>query len=157
MDIPDLQCIRPSRHQRRRSKRSGGYLGVRRRQSGRYAAEITNPYTKKRHWLGTFDTPEEASLAYDMSSITFSGIDRAQTNFSYMFPPMPSPSPPIPPPPPPPPSPLPPPPPPSLEEKKEYCFEYNFDISDHDDDWINITTILQSFGQLNAFPSSLIL
>ncbi|XP_039118640.1 ethylene-responsive transcription factor LEP-like [Dioscorea cayenensis subsp. rotundata] len=107
MDIPDLQCIRLLCHQRRRSRGSTGYLGVRRRPLGCYATEITNPYTKKRHWLGTFDTSEEASLAYDMSSITFSGIDKAQTNFSYMFRIMPSP-----PPPPPPPSPLPPPPPP---------------------------------------------
>ncbi|KAH7668910.1 AP2/ERF domain-containing protein [Dioscorea alata] len=154
MDTTDLQCIRLPRHQRRRSRGSIGYLGVRRRLSGRYAAEIKNPHTWKRHWLGTFDTLEEAALAYGMSSITFSGIDRAQTNFSYMFPTMSSSSPSLPPPLPPP---LPPSVPPPSEEEKEYYFEYDFEINNHDDDWIIITTILQSFCQSNAFSSSFIL
>ncbi|KAH7665614.1 AP2/ERF domain-containing protein [Dioscorea alata] len=152
MDTTDLQCISLPRHQRRRSRGSTGYLGIRRRLSGRYAAEIKNPHTRNRHWLGTFDTPEEAALAYDMSSITFSGIDRAYTNFSYMFPTMPSSSPSLP-------SPPPPPLPPSISspsEEKEYYFEYDFEINNHDDDWISITTILQSFCQSNAFSSSFI-
>lgn len=34
----------------------------------RPAAEIRNPYTKERHWLGTFGSAEEAALAYDISS-----------------------------------------------------------------------------------------
>ncbi|XP_039123640.1 ethylene-responsive transcription factor LEP-like [Dioscorea cayenensis subsp. rotundata] len=146
-----LQCMILPRHRRRRSRASTEYLGVRRRPWGRYAAEIRNPYTKERHWLGTFDTAEEAALVYDMSSITFSGIGRAQTNFYYPFLTMPSPPPP---PPPPPPSPS--------EEEKEYCSGYNLEIGeDHghlvdgdDDDSMTIATILQSFRQSNAFPSS---
>ncbi|KAH7661355.1 AP2/ERF domain-containing protein [Dioscorea alata] len=154
MDITDLQCIMSPRHQRRRSRTSTGYLGVRRRPWGRYAAEIRNLSTKKRHWLGTFDIAEEAALAYDLASITFRGIEKAQTNFSYMFHTMPS-------------LPSPSPPPPSLPPKKEkeLCAEYNLEISDDhdhlvdgdDDDSIIITTILQSFCQSNAFSSSLIL
>lgn len=61
------------------------YLGVRKRPWGRYAAEIRNPYTKERHWLGTFDTAEEAAVAYDISSIKICGIDNARTNFHYPF------------------------------------------------------------------------
>ncbi|CAN6484659.1 unnamed protein product [Victoria cruziana] len=79
---------------RRRPREPGGYIGVRRRPWGRYAAEIRNPNTKERHWLGTFDTAEEAAVAYDLTSISFSGLGKARTNFAYpMFAPQPAPPP----------------------------------------------------------------
>ncbi|XP_047982290.1 ethylene-responsive transcription factor ERF086 [Salvia hispanica] len=70
------------RRGRKKQAEPGRFLGVRRRPWGRYAAEIRDPTTKERHWLGTFDTAQEAALAYDRAALSIKGT-QARTNFIY--------------------------------------------------------------------------
>ncbi|KAJ3676508.1 hypothetical protein LUZ60_003920 [Juncus effusus] len=76
---PVRKIAAPVRKPESGSKRQ--FRGVRYRPWGRYAAEIRDPSRRKRVWLGTFDTAEEAAAVYDQAAIAIKGSN-AITNFT---------------------------------------------------------------------------
>ncbi|CAI9753636.1 unnamed protein product [Fraxinus pennsylvanica] len=60
--------------------KSKKFRGVRQRNWGSWVSEIRHPLLKKRVWLGTYDTAEEAARAYDEAAVLLSGRN-AKTNF----------------------------------------------------------------------------
>ncbi|XP_057955767.1 pathogenesis-related genes transcriptional activator PTI6-like [Malania oleifera] len=83
-DDDDEFLDRSISRRRRDDQESIRFRGVRRRPWRRCAAEIRDPVRRKRVWLGTYDTTDEAANVYDGAAFQLKGPN-AVTNFPHYY------------------------------------------------------------------------
>ncbi|KAL3631327.1 hypothetical protein CASFOL_024311 [Castilleja foliolosa] len=72
--------VSPAAKTKTRPPTTGKYRGVRLRKWGKWAAEIRDPFLHKRLWLGTYNSAEEASMAYEAKRLEFEALSGKSSN-----------------------------------------------------------------------------